>query len=77
MTTILFGNSLYDLYLYFNAENLSTVSINGVSLSPSTSDYDFGIKLIKNSFLKSSGITFVLSLVSGYFTYKRMKNINK
>ncbi|OEU45461.1 MAG: hypothetical protein BBJ60_03665 [Desulfobacterales bacterium S7086C20] len=75
LISILFcGATLFDIYLIFNLESFESITVNGTEYFQGSEQYKSGIKTMKQSFGGSALVTMIISLATGWFGYKRIKN---
>ena len=71
---LFFGATLFGVYLVMNLESFKSITIDGVEYFQGTEQYNSGLKIMKQSFGGSAVVTLIISLLTGWFGYKRIKN---
>ena len=74
-TCILFlAATIFDLYIVFNCVSFETITINGIEYASGSDGYASGLNSMRISFGVSALITFLISFVTGWLGYKRIKD---
>jgi hypothetical protein len=71
------GATIFDVYLLFNTATLDSITVNGVEYLQGTEQYNAGIKVMQKSFGFSALFTLATCFLTGWFGYKRIKNIKE
>jgi hypothetical protein len=64
----------FEGFFFLNIDSFETITVNGIQYNKGTEQYHSGMETMKNALMVSVGITCVFSMITGFFSIKRIKS---